>query len=121
MIDIIKIGDKDYSFMFDMEVVWFLTSSGKIDIIKEGGDKTKIIADYNDMMELFLIANRSAVEFSGTGEPLTMMELKNGIRKSPKLFMDLQNALSNTKALNMLNEMIPDGKKKSLPGSESGK
>ncbi len=139
MIKLIEIKGKRYPFLFDMEVVWFLTSSGKIEIIYEEnpdydkddpkkGDKEivkAIRADYGDMMELFLIANRSAIEYAGEGEPLSLLDLKNGIRKSPKLFNILQTELNESEVIQAFGELNENGedsgKKVKQPGTKSSK
>jgi hypothetical protein len=118
MIKLIEINDKRYPFLFDMEVVWFLTSSGKIELVKEKEivkdekgneiEEEKISGfrgEYNDMMELFLIANRSAIEYEGKGESLKLLDLKNGIRKNPKLYVDLQRELNESEVMKMFSEL----------------
>jgi len=140
MITLFDIKGKRYPFLFDMEVVWFLTSSGKIDIETQRNEKgdvikdeetgepvVKITAEYDDMMELFLKANYSAIEYEGKGNELETVDLKNGIRENPKLFVDLQRALSESGAMKMFEELKKEGeeedakKKNSSPGKKSGK
>lgn len=114
MIDLLEINGKRYPFLFSMDVVWFLSGSGKIDFKEEGeGEekKTRIIANYDDLIELFLIANSSAVEYEDKGELLDTKTLKNGIRKNPKLFIELQEKLAKSEALKMFEDLNDDKKK----------
>lgn len=111
MTNIIEINGKRYPFLFSMDVVWFLQGSGKIDFEEsgEGEEKqTKVIADYNSLIELFIIANESAVEYEGKGETLTPKDLRNGIRKNPKLFIDLQNKLGDSEVFKILESMADE-------------
>jgi len=136
MIKLIEINGKRYPFLFDMEVVWFLTSSGKIELVQEEDPETKekklvgLRGEYKDMMELFLIANRSAIEYEGKGESLELLDIKNGIRKNPKLFVDLQRELNKSEVLKMFEELQDEEeeeeggqtkKKKNSPGTRSSK
>ncbi|MBN2365737.1 MAG: hypothetical protein JXL67_06195 [Calditrichaeota bacterium] len=130
MIKLIEINGERYPFLFDMEVVWFLTSTGRIEIIydkepAEDGEKkvAGLRGEYNDMMELFLTANRSAIEYEGKGKSLTLIEIKNGIRKDPKLFIDLQKELNESEVFEVFEKLKeveedPEKKKKS-PGTKS--
>jgi len=121
MIDLIEVRGKRYPFLFSMRAVWFLTSSGKIEIKKgETDEETKVVAEYDDMLELFVIANKSAIGYDGKGDEITAKELEKGIDENPRLFIELQNALSKSGVLKMFQEMGED-KKKPSPGKKSGK
>ena len=122
MIDLIDINEKRYPFLFSMDVVWYLSGSGKIEIEekktgeqdKDGKDitQTKITAKYDDLIELYLIANDSAIEYQGKGARIDAKTLKNGIRKDPKLFITLQNKLAESEALKVFADLNDDKKKK---------
>lgn len=110
MIELIDINGKKYPFLFAMDVVWFLSGSGKIEF-KGEGENTRLTADYNDLIELFLIANKSAIEYDGKGDEIDAVTLKNGIRKNAKLFIDLQNKLAQSDAIKMFEDLKDDKKK----------
>ena len=110
MIELIDINGKRFPFLFSMDVVWFMSGSGKIEF-KGEGENTRITANYDDLIELFLIANQSAIEYEGKGEKIDAITLKNGIRKTPKLFIDLQNKLSESEAIKMFEDLKDDKKK----------
>lgn len=114
MINTLDINGKKYDFLFDMEMVWHMNSSGKFKVIE--GDDVRLECDYNDLLGLFLIANKAAVEYQDKGDELDLKTLKNGIRdpkNGAKLFLDLQGFMSQSEVLTQLSQLNGENKKKS--------
>lgn len=109
MINLIKIGDKEYGFHFGMRVFWQVSNSGEIEFDEVDG---RINSSYESFLELFEIANKAAIDRAGKGESITVKELEFAIDDEPELFMTLQGAFQNSSVIKKLQEAQSKTEKK---------
>lgn len=112
MNNIIKIGEKDYPFHFGMRVFWYVTNSGEIEFDEVDG---RIDSDYDAFLEMFILANKSALKKSD-GNELDVTTLEFAIDDDPDLLTELQNAFSNSSVIEKLQEQSEAGNGKKPSG-----
>jgi len=114
MINIIKVGEKDYPFHFGMRVFWHVSNSGQIEFDEVDG---RIESDYDSFLKLFVIANKAAMDREGNeADPITTKQLEIAIDDSPKLMIELQNAFQNSSVIEKLQEAQAAGNEKKPKG-----
>lgn len=109
MINLIKIGDKEYGFHFGMRVFWHISNSGEIEFDEIDG---RITSDYDSFLELFVIANKAAIDKEGKGESLTVKDLEFAIDDDPEILTRLQNAFATSKVIKKLQKSQEKTEKK---------
>lgn len=111
MNNIIKIGDKDYPFHFGMRVFWYVTNSGEIEFDEVDG---RIDSDYDAFLEMFILANQSALKKSD-GNELDKDTLEFAIDDDPSLMTELQEAFANSSVIEKLQEQAEEAGNEKKP------
>lgn len=102
MNNIISIGGKDYPFHFGMRVFWYFTNSGEIEFDEVDG---RISSDYDSFLEMFVIANKSAIDRKeGEEVPISKLQLEKAIDDKPELLFELQEAFKSSNVAQKLQE-----------------
>lgn len=102
MNNIIKVGEKDYPFHFGMRVFWYVSQSNGIEFDEVEG---KIASDYDAFLEIYLIANKSALDRKKSEAlPVTKRQLEIAIDDDPDLMFKLQDAFQSSTVVKKLQE-----------------